>query len=84
MTEQIIEIIGLNGTVVQSSNKNLLGITGQIIDETKYIIVMDTELGKRSIPKNSSKLQVVKDGKMLMIDGLQMLKRPYERMEIFS
>ena len=31
MTEQIIEIIGLNGTVVQSSNKNLLGITGQII-----------------------------------------------------
>ena len=84
MTEQIIEIIGLNGTVVQSSNKNLLGITGQIIDETKYMIVMDTKLGKRSIPKNSSKLQVVTDGKMLMIDGLQMLKRPYERMEIFS
>ena len=84
MTEQIIEIIGLNGTVVQSSNKNLLGITGQIIDETKYMIVMDTKPGKRSIPKNSSKLQVVKDGKMLMIDGLQMLKRPYERMEIFS
>ena len=48
------------------------------------MIVMDTKLGKRSIPKNSSKLQVVKDGKMLMIDGLQMLKRPYERMEIFS
>ena len=84
MTEQIIEIIGLNGTVVQSSNKNLLGITGQIIDETKYMIVMYTKLVKRSIPKNSSKLQVVKDGKMLMIDGLQMLKRPYERMEIFS
>ena len=84
MTEQIIEIIGLNGTIIQSSNKNLLGITGQIIDETKYMIVMDTKLGKRSIPKNSSKLQVVKDGKMLMIDGLQMLKRPYERMEIFS
>ena len=43
MTEQVIEIIGLDGTVTQSSNNHILGISGQIIDETKHMIILKSK-----------------------------------------
>ena len=84
MTAQIIEIIGLNGTVTQSSNNHLFGISGQIIDETKHMIIFKTKSGEKMIPKNSCQLQVSKNDKMLTIDISQALKRPHERLEVFS
>jgi len=84
MTEQVIEIIGLDGTVTQSSNNHILGISGQIIDETKHMIILKTKSGKKLIPKNSCQLQVSKNDKMLTIDISQTLKRPHERLEVFS
>lgn len=84
MSEQITEIIGLTGTIVESSNKNLLGITGKIIDETKNILLMNTKSGEKLIPKYSSKFKVYKNNIVFFVNGSQLLKRSHERLEVFS
>jgi len=83
MTEQVVEIIGLNSTVIQSSNNDLVGTSGKIIDETKHMIIMNTESGKKLIPKKICKMQIIKNNKKIIIDGAQIIKRPYEKLEVF-
>ena len=84
MTEQMIEIIGLTGTVIKSSNIDLIGISGQIIDETKHMIIMNTKSGEKLIPKNSCKLEIGKNDKKVIVDGIQILKRSHEKLEVLS
>ena len=44
------DLIGQNVTISESKNKEIVGINGKIIMETKNMIVIDTKNGKRNIP----------------------------------
>ena len=83
MKAQITEIIGLTMTVIESSNKDLIGITGQIIDETKNTLSVNTKSGQKFIPKLSCKLEFYRNNKKSFVNGTHLVKRPHERLEIF-
>ena len=74
------DLIGKNVTISESKNKEIIGINGKIIMETKNMIVMDTKNGKRSIPKNICQLS--NNGEIIQTDSTKLKKRPYERLEI--
>ena len=51
-------IIGCNAEVIGGNNKALVGINGKIIDETKNILVIDTNKGRKRIIKNTVTLKI--------------------------
>ena len=74
------DLIGQNVTISESKNKEIVGINGKIIMETKNMITLDTKNGKKNIPKNICELS--NDGKMIQTDSTKLNKRPHERLEM--
>ena len=46
------DLIGQEITITQSKNKEIIGIGGKVIMETKNMITLDTDNGKKNIPKD--------------------------------
>ena len=76
------DLIGKNVTISESKNKEIIGINGKIIMETKNMIVMNTKNGKRSIPKNICQLS--NNGEIIQTDSTKLKKRPHERLEMLA
>ncbi|MDC0169493.1 ribonuclease P protein subunit [Candidatus Nitrosopelagicus sp.] len=74
------DLIGQNVTISESKNKEIVGINGKIIMETKNMIIINTKNGKRSIPKNICQLS--NDGEVIETDSTKLNKRPHERLEM--
>ena len=74
------DLIGKNVTISESKNKEIIGINGKIIMETKNMIVINTKNGKRSIPKNICQLS--NNGEVIQTDSTKLNKRPHERLEM--
>ncbi|MCF7861110.1 ribonuclease P protein subunit [Candidatus Woesearchaeota archaeon] len=72
------EFIGLPCKVVTSSNINVAGMTGVIIDETLNTFVLRTASGDKTVMKKGSRFIITKD-KDYMINGDKVCKRPHER-----
>lgn len=75
------ELIGLKARIEKSLNKSLEGIEGIIIDETKKTITIETEKGKKIIPKDVVVLAISVGSKNLLINGRLLLGRPEERIK---
>ena len=79
-TQCEFDLIGQEVAISDSKNKEIIGINGKIIMETKNMIVMNTKNGKRNIPKNICQLS--NNGEVIQTDSTKLNKRPYERLEI--
>ena len=75
------ELIGLQTQIVESNNKQVIGISGQIIDETKFMFVLSTARGIKKLAKNANRWKFGFDCKEIELDGTRLTRRPYERME---
>ena len=84
MTNKIYEIIGMNVSVIESTNSQIVGISGYVVDETKHMLTINTKLGKKLIPKNTCEFKITKNNEVLTISGSLLLKRPHERLEVLS
>ncbi len=73
------ELIGLVVTVVQSTNSDMVGMTGSIIHETKNTILVETTQGCKCIPKSINTLQFTNDTLDVTIPGVKIQKRPFDR-----
>lgn len=73
--------IGLEVEVVNSSSRLLIGKKGNIIDETKNLLVIENDQGKEiKIPKNGSTFRFYLDDKNIFdIRGKVISFRPEER-----
>ena len=76
------DLIGQNISITSSKNKEIVGMTGKIIMETKNMIIVNTQNGKKSIPKDIC--QFSKNQGLLETDSTKLSKRPHERMEILA
>ena len=76
------DLIGKNVTISESKNKEIVGINGKIIMETKNMIIINTKNGKRSIPKNICQLS--NNGEVIQTDSTKLNKRPHERLEMLA
>ena len=74
------DLIGQEVTVTNSENKEIIGINGKVIMETKNMIILDTKNGKKNIPKDICQLSNNKG--IIQIDSTKLSKRPHERLEM--
>ena len=76
------EIIGFKTSIYDSLNKELIGLTGKIIFETKNMIHLKTSTGYKQIPKNICEFHFDNKKEKIVVNGKKLIKRPYERLEM--
>ena len=70
------EFIGLDTSVIDSSNLPLIGLNGTIINETKSMFTLKTAKGIKKIPKTNSIWSFKINNKELKLEGSKIQKRP--------
>lgn len=74
------ELIGLNVKIANSSSRELIGLEGKVVDETKNLLVIETEKGEKRIPKTASTfLFTLESGEKAELKGKEIAFRPEER-----
>jgi ribonuclease P protein subunit POP4 len=75
------EFIGLEVEVIESKNEKLKGIFGKIVDETKNTFVLETESGKKVVPKKFCTFLFYFNDYWIRVDGKLICNRPWERIK---
>ena len=73
------EFIGLETQIVNSSNQQVIGLNGTIINETKSMFIINTQKGIKNIPKSTNEWKFSIQGKESIVNGSKIVKRPFER-----
>ena len=73
------ELIGLNTEIVQSSNPQVIGLNGRIIDETKSMFTINTKKGSKMISKSNSDWKFSIQNNDVVVNGTKITKRPFDR-----
>ena len=74
------ELIGLNTEITQSTNPQVVGLNGRIINETKSMFTINTENGTKSMAKSTNSWKFSIDKNEIVIDGSKITKRPFDRL----
>lgn len=72
------ELIGLKMEVIDSNNKNVIGLKGIVIDETKNTFVFDN--GKRVLKENVI-VRIRKGDKLFDVNGKLLVGRSEDRIK---
>ena len=73
------EFIGLDTQIVKSSNQQVIGLNGTIINETKSMFTINTKKGIKNIAKSTSDWEFSISGQSTTVNGSKIAKRPFER-----
>lgn len=74
------ELIGLKVKIVKSSDRNLVNMTGIIIDETKKTLVILSNQQEKRIAKQIVKLHIsLPNGNIIEVNGRKLLGQPENR-----
>ena len=73
------EFIGLNTEIAQSTNPQVVGLNGRIVDETKSMFRINTEKGIKSIPKSTNNWKFSIDNQDVIVEGSKITKRSFDR-----
>ena len=73
------EFIGLDTQIIESSNQQVIGLNGTIINETKSMFTINTKKGIKNIPKSTSNWKFSISGQNTIVNGSKIAKRPFER-----
>ena len=73
------ELIGLRTEIVESSNPQIIGLNGTIIDETKSMITINTINGTKMISKSNNSWKFLIDDKDIVLNGSKIAKRSFDR-----
>lgn len=76
------EFIGLNARVVKSTNPQIVGISGKVVNETRSTVVIKHKNEDKTIIKETSVFQfTLPDGTVVEIEGKAILGRPEDRVK---
>jgi len=76
------ELIGLDARVVNSSDPNLIGTCGTIIDETRDMLVINHANKPRIVQKATSVFRItLPGGESVEVDGAKLVARPEDRVK---
>jgi ribonuclease P protein subunit POP4 len=74
------EMIGLEIEIVESSNKDLLGILGKIVFERRNVLLIESGGKKRCVPKEIvHKMKINLISGVCFISGSALIGRPEDR-----
>jgi ribonuclease P protein subunit POP4 len=74
------ELIGLDAEILDSTNKQIVGLSGKIVNETKSMFTLDTKSGLKTIPKQNNKWQFKLNDTQAVLDGTMLNRRPHDRL----
>ncbi|MEA3487846.1 MAG: ribonuclease P protein subunit [Euryarchaeota archaeon] len=77
------ELIGLKTEVEESSNSNMKGLCGLVVDETRNTFVIETEQNEdKRIPKDMNTfIFVLNEGVRVRVRGNLLVSRPEDRIK---
>lgn len=79
------ELIGLFVEVINSNNPYLIGLKGKIIDETKKTFKIETERGRKILPKDVCVFKfILPTGREIIVDGANLICAPEERAKLLQ
>jgi ribonuclease P protein subunit POP4 len=73
------EFIGLHTEITQSTNPQIIGLNGRIVDETKSMFKINTKNGTKSIAKSKNSWKFSIENNDIVVDGSKIAKRPFDR-----
>ena len=73
------EFIGLHTEITQSTNPQVIGLNGRIMDETKSMFRINTGNGMKSIAKSTNSWKFSIENKDVIVEGSKITKRPFDR-----
>jgi len=76
------ELIGLECRVAESSNKETIGLSGRVIDESRQTLTVETPKGEKTLPKDQCLFVfTIPSGKRVRVDGKLLVARPEDRIK---
>ena len=76
------EFIGLETTIVKSSNPDVVGLSGKVVDETRNTLTILQDNTEKVIVKDTSVFEfVLPDKTVVEIDGKVIMGRPEDRLK---
>jgi ribonuclease P protein subunit POP4 len=76
------EVIGLEVRVVACTNKQLEGLSGNVIDESRNMLVIETQKGEKSLPKEDCIFSFhLPSGEWVRVEGSLLVARPEDRIK---
>ncbi|MDO8538175.1 MAG: ribonuclease P protein subunit [archaeon] len=77
------EMNGLKVEVINSSDKNKIGIKGIIVSETKNTFIVESKGKEKIIPKKETEIMFFVEKKKIKIKGEKILEKPENRIKMF-
>jgi len=75
------ELIGLNVEIVESKNKSLIGLKGKIIDETKSLLLIQSDKGVKKVLKDQVTINIQMKDKKVQLEGKLLVGKPEDRLK---
>jgi ribonuclease P protein subunit POP4 len=76
------ELIGLDAEVTKSTNRDSVGISGKIIDETRNTLIIRQNNKDKAIPKDTTVFQfTLPNGSIVEVEGNAIMGRPEDRVK---
>jgi ribonuclease P protein subunit POP4 len=76
----IHEMIGLRTMISASTNGQIVGLTGNIVDETKSMFTINTKNGFKMIPKKQNTWKFFLDQNESTFSGTLLERRSFDRL----
>lgn len=76
-----MEWIGRQIEIVEAKNKDLVGMKGEIVDETKNMFTVEVKGKMKRIIKDQVMLKVAFDSHNYKVDGKLLVGRPEDRIK---
>ena len=74
------ELIGLPIKIQDSTNPNIVGLSGKIVNETKSMFVLNTAKGLKMIPKSQNIWKFYDGNEEITLHGSIFQNRSYDRL----
>ena len=76
------EFIGLEAQVIHSSNPQVIGINGRIIEETKSMLKLETKNGIKQLAKIHNDWKFRINNEDIIVNGSKIAKRSFDRLGV--
>ncbi len=74
------ELIGLDVAIVDSSNRDIVGTHGRIVDESRNVLTIESDGREKMAAKHSSTFEfTLPDGTLARVNGDLLIARPEDR-----
>ncbi len=75
------ELVGLKTIISDSSDKQIIGLNGTVVDETKSMFIINTKNGFKMIQKKHNTWKFLVNNKETTLSGALFEKRSFDRLE---